>query len=380
MGTDLAFVLSGGGARGAYQVGVLRALGKHFPSLEPDILCGTSAGAINACYLAGRQESFEHKTEGLFDLWQGLETENIFRTDFPNLFGHVTRWGRALVSGGNSAPMRGLVDTIPLREVIVRALGVKAGKIPGLSENIESGRLKAFAIATTSYTTGQTVLWVQGRQPENYDRAYRRAVDAKLTIRHVMASAAIPIFFPAVRIRGRWYGDGQVRNSTPLSPAVRLGADRILAVSTRYQRSWSEADEKLHEGYPPPAQILGVLMNSIFLDYFDHDASRLRRVNSLLQSLPQEERKGFRPIKMLMMRPSRDLGRMANRFEAKLPRAFRFLTRGLGTREVRANDALSVVMFQSNYLQEVIKVGEYDVERRLEEIKEFLEVPPGESG
>ena len=188
-----------------------------------------------------------------------------------------------------------------------------------------------------------------------------------------MASAALPFFFPAVDVDGAWYGDGGIRLTAPLSPAVHLGASRILAVSTRYARSRAEADRPMIQGYPPPAQVAGVLFNAIFLDQFDGDALHLKQINDLVARLPEASRDGLRHIDLLVLRPSEDLGRLANAFEAELPRAFRFMTRGLGTREARSNDMLSLVMFQADYMKRLLEMGEADAEARLPEIRRFLE-------
>jgi NTE family protein len=156
-----------------------------------------------------------------------------------------------------------------------------------------------------------------------------------------MASSALPFFFPAIEVEGAWYGDGGIRLTAPLSPAVHLGASRIMAISTRFARSREQADRPAIVSYPPPAQVAGVLFNAIFLDQLDGDALELRRINDLIGRLPDSERDGFRRIELLMLRPSVDLGLLANEYEAELPRAFRFLTRGLGTKETRSNDMLS---------------------------------------
>jgi NTE family protein len=187
-----------------------------------------------------------------------------------------------------------------------------------------------------------------------------------------MASAALPFFFPAVEVDGAWYGDGGIRLTAPLSPAVHLGARRIIAVSTRYPRSREEADRPAVSGYPPPAQVAGVLYNAIFLDQLDADAMQLQQVNALAARLSEAERDGFRHIDLLMLRPSMDLGRLANEYEPELPRAFRFLTRGLGTRETRSNDMLSLVMFQNDYIRRLIELGEEDAMRRLDDIRAFV--------
>jgi NTE family protein len=187
-----------------------------------------------------------------------------------------------------------------------------------------------------------------------------------------MASAALPFFFPAVEVAGAWYGDGGIRLTAPLSPAVHLGARRIITISTRYPRSREEADRPAVTGYPPPAQVAGVLYNAIFLDQLDADALQLQQVNALVARLPDSQRDSLRHIDLLMLRPSMDLGRLANDYEPELPPAFRFLTRGLGTRETRSNDMLSLVMFQNDYVRRLIALGEEDAMRRIDDIRRFL--------
>jgi NTE family protein len=190
-----------------------------------------------------------------------------------------------------------------------------------------------------------------------------------------MASAALPLFFPAVRLGDDWYGDGGVRLSTPLVPALRLGATRILAVSPHYHPSFEEADRPKSTGYPPPAQILGHLMDSIFLDVLDEDVRRLESLNKLLAKIPPEERGTLREVAIRVLRPSRDLGELAASYEPHLPAGFRYLVRSLGTRDTQTSDFLSMLMFQRDYLQRLIELGEDDVEARLEEIRGLVEGP-----
>ncbi|MCB9666675.1 MAG: patatin-like phospholipase family protein [Myxococcales bacterium] len=371
---ELALVVSGGGARAAYQVGFLRRLSREYPDLRIDILTGVSAGAINAAYLAAAPEPFDVKMERLAAVWNRLESRDVFKPGPASLSRQVLRWITQLASGGSTSVhrTRGLVDTSPLSDFLGKHLGAPTGPIPGIIANINNAKLKAVAITTASYATGRSVTWVQGRDIKTWERPHRTSVQTQLQVNHIMASTALPLFFPAVDIDGRWYGDGGIRQAAPFAPAVHLGARRILAISTRYIRTTEEAEEPSSEGYPPPAQVIGVLMNAIFLDLFDQDAQRLKRVNRLISDVPKEKRGTFRHIDLLVVRPSCDLGKLANDFEAKLPPAFRFLTRGLGTREVRANDALSMVMFQPDYLDALIRIGEQDAETRLSELHAFL--------
>ena len=377
--TDLALMLSGGGARAAYQVGVLRMLAREFPGVLPGILTGVSSGGINAAYLAARQEPFVEKVESLATVWSNLRIDDVFRVDIRDLTSRGLRWGGRLLGGGRHPlrPAKSMVDTAPLRALLHRLLQAdETGTIPGISPNLQAGWLRAIALTASSYTTGQSVTWVQTREDckiSAWERPQRSSLPCTLGVGHVMASAALPFFFPAVEVDGRWYGDGGIRLTAPLSPAVHLGATRIIAVSTRYARSREEADRPVIASYPPPAQVAGVLYNAIFLDQLDSDALEMQRINRLIARLPESERDGLRPIGLLMLRPSVDLGRLANEFEPELPRAFRFLTRGLGTRETRSNDMLSLVMFQSDYIRRLIELGEKDAAARATQIRQFIE-------
>jgi NTE family protein len=372
-GNDTALVMSGGGARAAYQVGFLRSLARRHPEVEPPIITGVSAGAINAAFLAARREPWPERVERLVELWSNLRTEDVFRVGPLGLFTRMGTWGLSLISGGRFTPRQhGMVDTSPLRDLLRRALREEDGVLPGVAENLRSGALRAVAITTSSYTTGQSVSFVEGADILHWQRTGRRSQSCRITAEHVLASSSLPLFFPAVRVEDAWYGDGGMRLTAPLSPAVHLGARKILAISTRYGKTAAEAEQPLGTGYPPPAQVAGVLLNSIFLDLFDGDALRLERINRLLENADAESRGDLRKIELLLLRPSQDLGLLANEYEARLPRTFRFLTRGLGTRATRSNDLLSLVMFQPDYLRRLIQLGEADAEERAEEIETFL--------
>ena len=374
---DLGLVVGGGGARAAYQVGVLRCLARQFPELRIPYVTGVSSGAINAALLASHHGTFLQAVEELTQLWSHLTVQDVFRVDGRSLAWNALGWARQLFSGGIGGPgrVRGLVDTQPLREYLTEVLHAVDGKLTGVDYNLEHGRLKAVAISTSNYSTGQSITWVQGRDVETWERPDRKARMAALTVEHVMASAALPLLFPAVRLGDAWYGDGGIRLTAPLSPALHLGARRILAISTRYERTVEEADEPSVHGYPPPAQVLGALMNAVFLDLLDVDAMRLSRLNQLLEALPEEKRVGLRPVKLLVLRPSVDLGKLANEYEPQLPRSFRFLTRGLGTRETRSPDFLSLVLFQPEYLRTLIRMGEEDAHANIGEVQDFLQDP-----
>ena len=371
---DLGLVMGGGGARAAYQVGFLRYLARRFPTLQVPIVTGVSAGGINAAHLAQHHGSFQQAVEELVSLWKRLTVEDVFRVDTPSLGWTGLRWVFQLFSGGVGGAVRvqGLVDTSPLRAYLSEVMHAVNGELTGINYNLAVGRLKAVALSTSSYTTGQSLTWIQGCDLEDWSRPQRRSRKTVLTVDHVMASAALPLFFPAIRIGEEFYGDGGVRLAAPLSPALHLGAEKILAISTRYDRTAAEARVPEVTGYPPPAQVLGVLLNSVFLDLLDQDALRLERLNHLIDQVPPNGRDGLRRVRLLILRPSMDLGRLANRFEPRLPRTFRFLTRGLGTRQTTSPDLLSLVLFQPDYLQQLLDLGETDAEARADEIDEFI--------
>lgn len=376
---DLGLVMGGGGARAAYQVGFLRTVARRFPELHVPYITGVSAGAINAALLASHHGTFLQAVRELSHLWGNLTVKDVFRVDAASLAMNGFRWLRQLASGGfggAKSQVRGLVDTQPLRDFLTEALHAVDGELTGIQYNLDRGRLKALALSTTSYSTGASVTWLQGTDVEGWKRPKRRTETATITIEHIMASTALPLLFPAVQLENAWYGDGGIRLAAPLSPVLHLGARRVLAISTRYEKGPDEVDETAIHGYPPPAQVAGVLLNSIFLDLLDNDALRLERLNQLLAMLPPEHRAGLEPVKLLVLRPSQDLGKLASQFEAQLPRSFRFLTRGLGTRETKSPDILSFVLFQPDYLRTLMEIGEADADARIEEIANFL-LPAG---
>lgn len=374
-----ALVLSGGGARGAYQVGVLRYIARQRPLTHFPILTGVSAGAINASYLAARSDSYDRAVEALAQHWLSLSTDRIFRTDLVSLMSNAVRVLLNLGSGGSGlAPrVQGLVDTSPLRTFLEGLIDENV-----VADNIAAGRLRALAVSATAYDTGRTITYVQG-EPwlQMWERIRRRAVPGRIALDHVMASAAIPLFFPAVNVGGRYFGDGSLRQSHPLSPAIHLGADRILAISSRWRPPAAEPVAVEEPVYPPAAQVIGLLLNSIFLDNLDIDAERLRRVNYLLARVPESRRwlLSERPVRLLVLRPSSDIGRVARHYEASIPKSLRYLLRGLGTRKISSSDLVSYLMFESEYLEHLIELGERDAERNWFKIRRFLDAGEAEA-
>ena len=374
-----ALVLTGGGARGVYQVGVLRYLSERFPDASFPIITGVSAGSINAACLAAHQGTLAEATAKLGALWGDLTTDRIFESEH-NLRAVGEFILRNIVPGRQriKAPGVGaLLSTDPLRQLLEGSLKPRDGIIPGIAENIESGRLEAIAIVTTNYTTGRTVTWVQGRDCTEWERPNRVAIETRISLDHVMASTALPILFPATRLGKDWYGDGGIRLTTPLSPALHLGADRILAVSTRYGRTVAEAKVPDSSGYPPPARITGLLLNAIFLDNIEQDAMNLERINRLVREIPESRHDGLRVVETMVLRPSRDLGKLAKQHTVRRKGAFRILLRIMGVDLTRTADLLSMIHFEPAYMKEVMEIGYEDAYRRREELEDFLKATLG---
>jgi NTE family protein len=371
---DVSLVLGGGGAHAAYQVGFLRCLADHCPDIRIPILTGLSAGAINATFIANHQGTFPEAIDALSGFWRNLSIDQVYDADAPSLAKKALHWGVHLLSGGLSttgAP-KSLVDTAPLRKLLQKGFASTGGGISGIGENIRRQKLKALAITATNYSTGQAVTWVQGRNIEMWERPHRHSVMTEITVEQIMASTALPIFFPAIRVGDSWYGDGGIRQYAPLSPSLHLGAKCIIAVSTRYKPSLTEASHAFSRGYPSVAQILDVLMDAIFVDLLDQDLLGLDRVNRLLENQSLMEAPPVRLVKAFTLRPSVDLSRIAGKYEPHLPHSFRFLTRRLGTYKTGSYEWLSMILFDPGYLQELMDIGEADAHARRREIEEFL--------
>lgn len=366
---QLALVLSGGGARASYQVGVLLAIAERVPNLKISIITGVSAGAINAIYLAAHPGPFLQAVQGLRGEWLKLTPDQVYRVRPLNLGRAALRTVIAAITGGRKTPasVRGLMEVSPLRRFLEQCT-----ELDGIQRNIEAGRLRAIALSTTCYSTGETVTFVQDDMRHTmWRRHMRRAVRVPITLDHVMASSAIPIVFPAVRLGASFYGDGSVRQTAPLAPAIHLGANRILAVAMREKRGAAEADPI--GDYPAAVQVFGLLLHSIFLDALDADMERLERLNHLLDRIPGDRRPAnLRPIDLQIVRPSRDLGALARDCKVHLPGMVQLAIKSIGGRRVQASDFLSYLMFQPEYTGAVMDLGYEDAGKAWGKLERFL--------
>ena len=368
-----ALLLTGGGARAAYQVGVLRSFARVFPELQFPILTGVSAGAINVALLANNPDPFAATVARLAAQWNELTLDEVFRTEFRALGTNMLRWIFRLLSGGADVlpAMRGMVDTEPLRRFLHRALETEDGQLHGVTENLRTGRLSAVAVMTTKYPTAQSVAWIQGSTVQPWHGLDRCGIETTLTVEHIMASSSLPLVFPAACLGETWHGDGGIRLTAPLSPAINLGADRIIAISTSTEPGQSEANRPTKE-YPPPATVLSVMLESVFLDMLDSDATELRRMNRLVAEYPKSRELGLRRVDALIIRPSQDLGVIATEFESELPRTLRHIIRGLGSQETNRSDMIATLLFQPRFIRKMIEIGERDGLNRAAEVGTFL--------
>jgi NTE family protein len=342
-----------------------------------DVLVGSSAGAINTAMLAAHAQDFPEAVERLVRIWSEIEAQQVFRTDLRSLGGIGMKWIRDLSFGGalrRVAP-KYLLDTAPLRELLLEHIAFEE-----IDRNIDEGHLRAFALPATDLYTADGVVFLDAPTDVPLWRRGRWSIErARIRVDHVMASSAIPIFFPSVEIEGRHFGDGSVRNTAPLSPAINLGADRILAIGVR--RGSAETGQVRHSRPPSIAQVAGALLDSVMLDAIGIDVEHSERVNQSVISTPTDDGdQSFRRIEVLWMSPTRHFQDIAREFADRIPPSVRYLMRGLGSDE-ETNELASYLLFDGAFCQRLIEIGREDVKARSGEIREFMaQGPPfGES-
>lgn len=370
-----ALVLSGGGARAAYQVGVLLAL-RELLAADKDnpfpILCGASAGAINAAGLAIRADNFSFGVELLHEVWTNLSAGKVFRADPLSIGAAGAQWLSLLAFGWlmKSSP-RSLLDNAPLRELLSQHL-----KFNRLTKVIDSGALHALSITCSGYASGQSVSFFQG-QPDlmGWRRQQRSGAKVRLGVEHLMASSALPFVFPAVRLHREWFGDGAMRLLAPISPAIHLGATRILVIGTGNQAETEEARSR-EKAYPSLAQIAGHALSSIFLDGLTSDVESLTRINDLLGHFSAAQRSeaniSLQPLTLLHIAPSQRLDHLATRFVGALPVAVRAMMRGIGAMRKSGGALASYLLFEQPYISALIELGRRDTLAQRDEVKGFL--------
>jgi NTE family protein len=382
MDNALGLVMTGGGARGAYQAGVLKRIGEMkrvqthgnpFPIIE-----GASAGAINGSAVAAGSDDFALVTKVTARLWSGLRPSDIFRCDVFSQARNSLTWildlsFGAVLGGGNA---HSLLDATPLRHFLSTHLNCDR-----IQENIKRGHLYALAISATNYNSGKGYLFIQGMKGHPmWNRSRRVTLATRITVDHICASAAIPLVFQPVRLetaRGMaFFGDGCIRLQQPLSPIIRLGAKKIFAIGVRGQ-NLEHQEEAADERDPSLSQVMGVLFNVMFLDHLATDIEHLERLNQLLSSgqISQAGIEGcerMRPLKTFLITPSVDLSELAEQHQKDMPYLIQYFVSSLGRDAASCADLMSYLLFTSKYTSDLIDVGYHDASERVDEIESFL--------
>ena len=375
-----ALVLPGGGARGAFQVGVLKALAELLPKGTPNpfgIISGTSAGAVNSVVLASKARRFKMAVAELERVWAAFRCHHVYRTDHLTMLKSSLHWMLAIVFGGLVGGLpRSLLDNAPLRSLLSRNV-----RFPRIETAIEQGWLEALAITAAGYGSARSVAFFEaGDRHAGWSRTRRVGRATRLNLDHVMASVAVPMIFPQVQIGGEYYGDGAMRQATPLSPAVHLGADRILVIGIRDETADPAPDQRHPDSYPSFGQIAGYMLDTLFMDGLYSDLERLTRVNQLIDAVPPDldrgQFTGMRPIDTMLIVPSEDLRVVAERYRGELPFAIRALLRGVGGKPKGASRLLSFLLFERAYTQELIRLGYRDAMRVKDQLLAFATGEP----
>jgi NTE family protein len=365
-------ILTGGGARAAYQVGVLKAVSELLgePRENPfPILCGTSAGAINATALAIRANDFAGAVRYLVDVWEAFHCRDVYRSDWPGIIRSGNRWLSALMLLNRTNPIS-LLDNSPLRELLARTM-----EFERIQANIDSGALYAVSVTASGYTSGQSVTFYQGGSGvEDWERWQRVGASTTLNLDLLLASSALPFIFPAVKVHREFFGDGSMRQIAPISPALHLGADRVLVIGTGRQ---SQEPARVRSNlYPSLAQIAGHALNSIFLDSLAVDIERLQRINKTLQCVAPERAAEvgltLRPIDVFVLQPSQPIERITARHVQHFPRAVRFLLRTVGAMNRNGSNLASYLLFEAPFTRALMELGYDDTMARKEEMLGFL--------
>ncbi len=400
----IGLVLTAGGARGAYHAGVLKRL-SEIPAFigKPSpfkIVTGTSAGALNGSAIAANTSDFTAGARMIVKLWANLSAKQVFRYDTQSLVQTGYEAAMDFAFGGlvGAGRLKSFVDATPLRQFVETQIDLS-----GIDGAIKSGDLYAFGVTATGYHSGKAFTFIQGQAGHPlWNKSRRVALATHLTSDHILASAAIPLVFQPVPIKTggniAYFGDGAMRLTTPLSPAIRLGAERLFAIGVRCQESADSllrSELALDEDYdaqlqrPPLSQICGTLMNAIFLDHLDADIDHLKRMNEfvkaynaledsipLAQRDPSTLREPMRVVTPMVISPSADIGIIAKTLEHRMPRSIRYLMDGLGHPDAQSADLTSFLLFDSAFTRELIQLGYHDAGLRIDEIEHFLRAEP----
>jgi NTE family protein len=376
----VALILTGGGARAAYQVGVLKAIAEFLPRRAHcpfQIICGTSAGALNAATLAVNAGNFSMGVQYLTNTWKNFHANQIYRTDVVGVFNNSMLWLAGVILnmiGINKLTRVSLLDNSPLVEFLEEILPCEQ-----IQQSIDGGFLHALAITASGYGSGQSVTFYQGvKQLVPWRRTGRVGMPTQIGIKHLLASSALPFIFPATLINREYFGDGSMRQIAPISPALHLGATRVLIIGVSVNGNPEQPDRAAIGEYPSLASIAGHTLNSIFLDRMEVDLERLKKINDLVAIMPEEmrERANLRHIDALVMSPSQPVEKIAERYASELPWTIRMLLRLIGARKQSGDTLVSYLLSEKKYCRALIDLGYQDALKRRDEIMNFLDVKP----
>lgn len=378
----IGLVMTGGGARGAYQAGVLKRVGEikriqahgnPFP-----VIGGASAGAVNGSALASGCDDFALATRVLAEMWAGLRPSDVFHCDFVSQAHNSLTWMLDLSFGGitGGGHARSLLDATPLRHFLNRHLDCDR-----IQANIKCGNLYALAISATNFNSGKSYLFIQGAKGHpTWQRVRLVTVSTKITVDHICASAAIPMIFEPVQLKiprgSAFFGDGCARLQQPLSPVIRLGAKKVFAIGVRCGNK-ERMEVSANETRPSLAQVMGVLFNVMFLDHLATDIEHLERLNHLIESghivQPNvQEWEKIRPLRTFVITPSVNLSDLAGQHQKDMPSMIRYFVSSLGRDSASCSDLMSYLLFTSKYTGDLIEIGYHDADERIDEIEDFL--------
>jgi NTE family protein len=369
-------ILPGGGARNAYQAGVLKAIGDMLPEDAENpfpVICGTSSGALNAVLLASSATRFQEGVDRLYGIWANFHVGKVFKTDSWTALKSGIRWALTFLAGGigKGAP-ESVLDNSPLREMLERHI-----RFARIQHAIDSGALKAVSVTTSGYTSGLSITYFQGTEDlVPWRRTRRLGKRTELTLNHLMASSAIPVLFPAVKLRNEYYGDGSMRQTAPLSPALHLGANRLLIIGVRNPAPDVASHEENTIPYPSFGQISGYIFDTLFMDSLDADIERMRRINHTISETrdKQVEYKdtSLRQIDYLVITPSRDVREIVARYVGNFPLSVRILLKGIGALAREGRPLMSYLMFDAPYCKELMELGYEDAIASRDQILHLL--------